>query len=231
MLYAIGDVHGELRKLHRLLQDIEQEGLRDEDRIVFVGDYVDRGHDIPGTLEFLIRFKQQRPNTVFLRGNHDQAMMDARDIYCPGRQTEKTHEDVMWWFSYGAKETLAAYGGGRRWYERVPETHWDFLASTEFEFRAAPYIFVHAGLVPPGKKWLEPVDPRLWIRDPFIDSKADFGGIVVFGHTPQDLCIPIVMPNKVGIDTGAAYGGPLTALVIDLAKPYDMAKLKFLHAN
>jgi len=231
MIFAIGDVHGELRKLHRLLQLVEQEGLTDEDRLVFVGDYIDRGPDVPGTIEFLIRLKEQRQNTVFLRGNHDQAMLHARSIYDPERTTDRTHEDVLWWWNYGGRETVAAYGGAGRWYERIPEAHWDFLDATEFEYRETPYIFVHAGLVPKGKRWSEKDDPRLWIRDSFIDSKDDFGGTVIFGHTPQDLFLPVIMANKVGIDTGAAYGGPLTALALDPGKPYDMTALKFIQAN
>ena len=235
MIYAIGDIHGELRKLHRILQLIEAEGLSPTDRLVFVGDYVDRGPDSPGVIELLIKLKEQRPNSIFLRGNHDQAMLYARDIYDPKRETKKTHEDVLWWFNYGGRETIKSYGHtpghGPHWYETVPESHWEFLEQTQMEFRESPYVFVHAGLVPPGKSWNDDEDPRLWIRDAFIDSKANFGGTVVFGHTPQDLFLPVVMANKVGIDTGAAYGGPLTALVLDPKKPYEMSKVKFLHSS
>ncbi|HWD40766.1 MAG TPA: metallophosphoesterase family protein [Fimbriimonas sp.] len=233
MIYAIGDIHGELRKLHRLVQKLETAGLKPDDRLVFIGDYVDRGPESSGVIELLIRLRDQRPNTVFLRGNHDQAMMDARDVFDPTRTTERTLDDVAWWFSYGAKETIASYPDTNpSWHQRIPPAHWEFLESTQMEYRESGYIFVHAGLVPPDEKWCEPnTDPRLWIREKFIGSKADFGGIVVFGHTPQDLFMPCVMANKVGIDTGACYGGPLTAISIDPSKPYQREKASFVNAT
>jgi serine/threonine protein phosphatase 1 len=77
---------------------------------------------------------------------------------------------------------------------------------------------VHAGVIPPGKKWkpdLPGLEPRLWIRDTFLKYKRDFPeGIVVFGHTPQLSGRPLIQRNKIGIDTAAAYGGPLTALAL-----------------
>ena len=79
--------------------------------------------------------------------------------------------------------------------------------------------------------WLQlwdeaPLDPRLWIRDIFLTSKQDFGKIVVFGHTP--LKRPIAMENKIGIDTGAAYGGKLTAAILNPAIRYDPADIDFI---
>ena len=216
------------------MQKIELSGLKDSDRLVFVGDYVDRGPDTPGVIEVLIGLGKSRPNTVFLRGNHDQAMLDARDILDPDRTSKRKLDDVLWWFSYGGRETIDSYNPCKNsgsWYRHIPESHWEFLESTELEFRESNYIFVHAGLVPPGLKWAEPEDPRMWIREPFIGSMADFGGVVIFGHTPQDLLMPCVMSNKVGIDTGAAYGGPLTAVVVDPGTPYDPDEVRFLSAS
>ncbi len=230
MIYAIGDIHGEFLKLASLLNKIEADGLAAKDRLVFIGDYVDRGPDVPGVLDLMIRLKEKRPNTVFLRGNHDQAMLDARDIYDPDREARLTKKDIVWWLEYGGRESVDSYRGSGPWYGRVPEAHWEFLASTTIEFREPPYIFVHAGLVPPGIKWNESEDARMWIRETFIGSKADFGGIVVFGHTPQDLFLPVVMDNKIGIDTGAAYGGPLTAVALDPTKPYKPEAVRFIQS-
>jgi serine/threonine protein phosphatase 1 len=231
MIYAIGDIHGELLKLAGLLDKIQSNGLGPEDRLVFLGDYVDRGPETPGVLDLMIQIRTQRPGTVFLRGNHDQAMLQAREVFDPRRTSALTKKDIVWWLDYGGRETIDSYKGGEgAWYDKVPPNHWAFLESTQFEHREGPYIFVHAGLVPPGKTWTETDDPRLWIREDFIGSKADFGGIVVFGHTPQDLFLPIVMANKIGIDTGAAYGGPLTSVVLDPHKPFDPEIVKFIHS-
>ena len=230
MIYAIGDIHGELQKLTGLMKKLDSAGLSARDRLIFVGDYVDRGRQSREVIDYLIELKQKRPDTVFLRGNHDQAMLDAREVSDPERSTDLTREDVRWWFSGGGRETIASYGNKRPWQVGVPEAHWEFLSTTQMEYVEGRYHFVHAGLLPPGSKWTEPGDPRLWIREEFIGSMADFGKVVVFGHTPQDLFFPIVMKNKIGIDTGATYGGPLTALRADVHLPYDPATVKFIHS-
>jgi serine/threonine protein phosphatase 1 len=229
MIYAIGDIHGQYSKLHALMVRIEPK-LTDKDRLLFIGDYVDRGPSSCQVIEYLIRLKEKRPNTIFLRGNHDQAMLDARDIDDPQRETDLTPEDVLWWWNCGARETLASYPDIKPWRTAVPESHWKFLESTEMEYEEGNYLFVHAGVVPPGVKWNEFGDPRLWIRDAFIKSDADFGKIVVFGHTPQDLFFPIVLENKVGIDTGAAYGGPLTAFVVSPKAKYEPKHAYFIYS-
>ena len=227
MLIAIGDVHGEVWKLRKLLQMIHELPIGDDDRLVFLGDYVDRGPEVSLTIDLLIKIQQERPNTIFLRGNHDQAMMDVRQMLDPRGTRDVNFEDVSWWFSYGGQQTMSAYGGRSRWYQRVPGDHWTFLENTQIEFREGGYIFVHAGLLPPGSRWFEQDDYRMWIRDDFLDSDADFGGVVVFGHTPSKNGLPRIEPNKIGIDTGAAYGGHLTAALLTLGHP---EKVRFLHA-
>jgi serine/threonine protein phosphatase 1 len=219
MLIAVGDIHGNVWKLRDLLTRLHELPLQEDDRLVFLGDYVDRGAEVPLTLDLLIQLKSQRPNTVFLRGNHDQAMMDVRDVVDPERETKLGYQHVSWWFQYGGRETMAGYGGGSEWYQNVPPEHWEFLQATELEHREGGYIFVHAGLLPPGKRWFDPEDPRMWIRELFLESDADFGGIVVFGHTPTRDGNPIVHANKIGIDTGAAFGGPLTAALLQPHHP------------
>lgn len=223
LLAAIGDIHGERRRLARLLRLLPKEA-----KLVFLGDYIDRGPDSAGTLDDLVNLRHERPETVFLRGNHDHLMLEAGDFFDPDLESERHYEQVTPWFGWGGTETIRSYPGEAPWYRRVPDAHWDFLEDTELEYREGPFVFVHAGLLPPGADW-EPTlawapEPRLWIRDPFLKSQHDFGARVVFGHTVQPRG-PLVEPNKIGIDTGAVFGGPLTAALLDTERP---ARVEFL---
>ena len=228
MIYAIGDIHGELAKLDAVLAQIT---LTSDDTIVFIGDYVDRGPDSFGVIN-RVRELQESWNVVTLRGNHEQMMLDAREYYTGTPKGKSLDTDfALMWFHNGADRTLASYpkNGAPHWYERIPEDHWRFLENTEMERTIGPYRFVHAGVLPMGVKWEDPaLDPRLWIREPFLLSKENFGHVVVFGHTP--LRQPLIEANKIGIDTGAAYGRQLTAVSLDPGRPYGVADVRVIQS-
>jgi serine/threonine protein phosphatase 1 len=224
VIFVVGDIHGHLEKLARVLAEVESR-RRPGDLLVFIGDFIDRGPDSPGVLSTLIQIGEETPDAVFLRGNHEQMMLDARRRFDPAYQSDEpppTFDAATLWFANGGDQTLASYDVAddelRRWWEIVPDEHWRFIESTSLEHVTERFHFVHAGLLPPGETWDGEelsLDPRLWIREPFLGSEADFGGrIVVFGHTPMPLGRPYVRPNMIGIDTGAAYGGPLTAIAL-----------------
>ena len=225
MIYAIGDIHGQVTMLRRLLAKLNALPLREEDQLVFIGDYIDRGEDSRAVIEMLLEVQEQCPNTIFLRGNHEQLLLDAHNG-APFEEDPDTgdlmfSDNMLLWLQNGGTETLDSYTGESLdaealmcWWERIPESHWQFFRETRMEYNVGPYLFVHAGILPQGASWgvghHSALDPRLWIREPFLSSRDDFGGrIVVFGHTPQDK--PLVHRNKVGIDTGAVFGGRLTA--------------------
>ena len=246
MIYAIGDIHGQLTMLRALLTKLIELPLHTDDTVVFLGDYVDRGEDARGVVETLLQWREQRPNTIFLRGNHEQLMLDAYGG--AGEETVASDSSLraqltLVWLQNGGVETLLSYAppgfqewcetvgyamlripaapladfkaSFARWLESIPQTHWEFLRATQMDYITPRYHFVHAGLLTPGKTWASEgwtIDPRLWIREPFLSSRADFDGrIVVFGHTPQRNGRPLLHRNKIGLDTGAVFGGPLTA--------------------
>lgn len=212
-VYAVGDIHGCQDKLARLLQFLDTRHIGSDETVVFLGDYIDRGPGTRNVLEALLRWKEAHPRTIFLRGNHEQMLLDARDDWL------RLGEDApyistafdRWWFNGGSR-TADSYGAtSAECMEAIPEPHWAFIRRTQFEYWEGGYHFVHAGLVPDGFTWDEPqYDPRLWIRRHFLTSRQDFGGkVVVFGHTPQledEGYRPFIRGNKIGLDTAAALG-------------------------
>jgi len=217
MLFAIGDIHGQHGKLCELL-NIMKPGR--EDKVIFIGDYIDRGPDSAGVVQTVIELAQAT-NCVYLRGNHEQMFLEARANFDPSFEGFDPDYDLRS-FTNGGAETIVSYteryGDKDRWYRKIPEEHWTFFMDTVLEHDEGDYRFVHGGYLPPGETWEGAeygLDPRLWIREPFLSSAHDFGKVIVFGHTPQYSGRPLIMKNKIGIDTAVAYGGPLTAAAID----------------
>lgn len=226
MIYAIGDIHGQHAMLLDLLETIRRRPLKSEDELVFLGDYIDRGEDSRAVLETLLALRAEHENVVFLRGNHEQLMLDARDGPPPEPSDTPGYllhsPEMITWLQNGGVDTLLNYDVSDLscWWESIPQQHWQFIRDTQLEHITEKYYFVHAGLLPPGKtwegdQWERHVDPRLWIREPFLSSRHMFDGrIVVFGHTPQRNGRPLIGRNKIGLDTGAVFGGPLTAAAL-----------------
>ncbi len=199
-LFAIGDVHGCLRKLEALLAMIDWRP--EEDTLLFIGDYVDRGDESAGVIDQVINLRLFSDRIVCLMGNHEKLFLD----YLEGR-------NVRLFLMNGGGSTLDSYGGQGA---AIPESHREFLASLLPYYETESHIFVHAGLR--DGVALAEQDPKdlFWIRDEFITSEYDHGKPVVFGHTP--LPRPLVRPNKIGIDTGAVFGGTLTCLELPAMK-------------
>ena len=224
---AIGDIHGQLQQLDEMLARLTSSYATDKVQFIFLGDYIDRGPDSRGVIERLIKFAVEYPSTVFLRGNHEQLFLDALHEM----QTVVENPDdcssleTFHWLQNGGLDTLRSYGTEdlERIPNLLPAEHLAFIQNTLFEFDAGHLYFVHAGVVPPDLTWNganEGLDARLWIREPFLSYKSSLNDkIVVFGHTPQATGRPLVHRNKIGIDTGAVYGGPLTAVAISIRTP------------
>ncbi|MEN8689641.1 MAG: metallophosphoesterase family protein [Desulfobacterales bacterium] len=198
-IYAVGDIHGCYDKLLALMEkmDIDFES----DTLVFLGDYIDRGPQSFEVVAYLADLNQRYANTIFLKGNHEQML----EKYLSG-------EDRITYLVNGGQQTLESYMNRPRpeGEPAIPSTHLEFFKSLQIYHETQKYIFVHAGLknkVPLEKQKTEDL---LWIRRRFIESKYDYGKMVVFGHTP--LHEPLLLPNKIGIDTGAVYGNRLTCV-------------------
>ncbi len=223
-IYAIGDIHGRYDLLEQLVAAIEQDvtDLPENTRVtlVFLGDYIDRGMESRQVVDFLISERLQKFETVFLMGNHEQALLQFRQDLSFGAQ----------WARYGGGETLYSYGitppkmqgpfGGtgstEAWEEtwnlfrtKLPVDHVEFYQSLTHYFSLGDYVFVHAGLRPNRSLEDQSAHDMMWIRDEFLHDAAPFEKVVVHGHTPTDEVFKDY--RRIGLDTGAYYSGQLSA--------------------
>ncbi len=198
MHYVFGDIHGCLKHLSVLFENIKSI-IKENDTLIFLGDYIDRGPGSFEVIDFLLSISRNY-NAVFLKGNHE----DMLEKYLEGI-------DSYTYLVNGGQQTLESYmnNSGDSKNPIIPE-HLDFYKNLKLYHETDNYIFVHAGLkenVSLDKQ--NPFD-LVWIRESFIYSTVDFGKRVVFGHTPFSK--PLVEENKIGIDTGAVYGRELTCV-------------------
>ncbi len=201
-IYAVGDIHGCLDQLERLLDKVQPD--LEKDILLFIGDYIDRGPDSRRVVEYVLGLQQKYPleHVVCLKGNHEAMFLN----FLQGRERE------LFLFN-GGLGTLRDYWGNNWESAReliLPPEHDRFYQELQTIYETPDYIFVHAGLKPGVPSAEQQEKDLLWIRGEFITSMEDFGRLVIFGHTPFKA--PLVMPNKIGIDTGAVYGNFLTCL-------------------
>ena len=223
-LYAIGDIHGHLGLLkaaHDLIaRDMAQHG---PGQVVHVGDLVDRGPDSKGVIDFLMEGQARGEDWVVLKGNHDR--MFSRFLNDPLEPEPGLRADLGWLHpKLGGPDTLASYGV-KKAADRpipkvhadalaaVPQAHRDFLASRPTMHLAGDCVFVHAGLRPGVPLDQQSETDLVWIRDIFLIEVDSFGPLVVHGHTAIKEATHY--GNRINIDSSAAYGGPLSAIVIE----------------
>lgn len=218
--YAIGDVHGRLDLLDRLLATIEADiAARPKRRnfLVLLGDLVDRGPASAGVIERLRTYRPGGMRTIFLAGNHEEVML----------RIFHGEEGVLpSWLKFGGAECLESYGIDSEALKRldeeaalarvkaaIPREHVAFLESFGDTFRFGDYLFVHAGIRPGVPIEEQHVKDLRWIREPFLGDAKEHGFIVVHGHTICDAVEE--KENRIGIDTGAYLSGNLTAIAIE----------------
>jgi len=220
-IYAIGDIHGRadlLRRLHQLIHEDAYQRQAPRNVVVYLGDYVDRGEASPAVIDLLLDEPLPSFESVHLKGNHEDSLLRFLDDTGVGPA----------WLLYGGAETLASYGvrpphatcrnqelerAQREFRVRLPERHRRFMAGLKLTHEEGDYLFAHAGVRPGVPLEQQQAQDLLWIRDEFLLSDAEFGKIIVHGHTITSR--PDVQRNRIGIDTGAFASGTLTSLVLE----------------
>lgn len=220
--YVVGDIHGRSKLLDLLIQDVPWDLA--SDKIVFLGDLIDRGGDAPGVVSRLIELQKHNPNVVVLRGNHEQMLLDCLD-----------YGDLQWLIpENGGLATLSAYG-----YEleslrdvsdiKIPEEHVEFFRGLPFFHEDEQAIYVHAGLIPGKHPSDTDTDVLVWTRD--LDFFKGYDGkLCFFGHTPTAF-LPregrtrrwgIYIHNGcVGIDTSGEDESPLSCVQVESFSVYQ----------
>ena len=242
--FAIGDIHGDVESLERLLRRLPP--LDGDDTLVFVGDYIDRG---PCSRE-VVAFVRELPartaaRVVALRGNHEDAWLRVIDRGWP---------EFILPQSNGCLSTLRSFLGRPAPEECEPLRNDELPALLKGTFfpadvvawmRSLPYfheddhaIYVHAGLPKGDEGFVHPAQVKtpatmLWCRDDHFFRHYK-GKLVVFGHTATELLPPELSsytpedpsdmwagPCTIGLDTGCGKGGFLTAIELPSLRVYE----------
>ena len=218
-LYVVGDIHGRADLLEQMIAKITRDldpALAKGCLTVTLGDYVDRG---PESRMVVDRLADNPFPTAFiaLKGNHEVLL--ERFLSDPST--------VQLWRNLGGLETLHSYGvdvsrvmrgtgyeeAAAALRDRLPRKHLEFLQRLGTSLSAGGYFLCHAGVRPGIPLAQQSEDDLLWVRDDFLDSRDDFGKVVVHGHTPVEA--PDIRINRINIDTGAFMTGRLTCAVLD----------------
>ena len=211
-ILAIGDLHGRADLLHKALTQVVPK--IQPVTLAFLGDYVDRGPDSSTVVNSLIKIKDQFPETIILKGNHERTLLSAiRSYYYQGNFLDN-----------GGQATLDSYGLSLKNLRDFPEKHRKFLEELPLYHETDRYIFVHAGLRPGIPLVKQKTEDLLTIREEFYNTNKPFGKMVVFGHT--FFREPLRKKNLLGIDTGAVYGNYLTCVLLPKMQFFKISSIK-----
>ncbi|RBW53278.1 metallophosphoesterase family protein [Ruegeria sp. A3M17] len=221
-IYAVGDIHGQLGMLQNVLSRIEADGGPDA-RVVFLGDYVDRGPNSREVLDLLIEGSKAGRNWVMVKGNHDRMMVRfVQDCEIADKQLPI----ILNWLNprLGGQETLASYGVEvtdndrifqvhERACAAVPPAHLDLINALPAYHQEGELLFVHAGIRPGIPLAQQSEDDLVWIRQEFLNESSPHPWLIVHGHTPVDAAEHC--GNRINLDAGAGYGRPLATAVFE----------------
>lgn len=203
---VIGDIHGCYNELKELILTLETEGEynKNTDKLIFLGDYIDRGDNSRLVIEYIRNLQKNNDNVIALMGNHEDMLLDYID-----------NADNTWTWN-GHTSTMDSYKGFDKQFRK--DVQW--IRSLPLYHEDEHFIYVHAGI--DTYKPMEKQDrfTMLWIREPFIYNTNEYHKKVIFGHTPTMSLGEGHKPvrtfiNNIDIDTGCVYGGALTALIIN----------------
>jgi serine/threonine protein phosphatase 1 len=219
--FVVGDIHGCFDELHYLIESLPLEG---GDRLVFLGDYIDRGPNSKDVVSYLLELQNKGPayEIIFLKGNHEDMLLSYLGL--------SGHHGEMFLHN-GGHATLASYGlsathrGTDDALALIPSNHLDFFKKLTQYYVMEPFLCVHAGIHPLKSLKEQSESEMLWIRNQFINSSHKLPYTILFGHTPQPQVF-YDLPYKIGLDTGLVYGNKLTCLDTEEKVLYQISRGK-----
>ncbi|HKN18378.1 MAG TPA: metallophosphoesterase family protein [Dissulfurispiraceae bacterium] len=206
---AVGDIHGCFDLLKTLIERVIRFSP-DEDMLIFMGDYIDRGKKSKEVVRYLSSLKEKLPdNVILLKGNHEDLAYNALTAPAPGKE-------MIFWRLNGGAETVISFSGIKNSREYLIP----FIESLQLYYESDTHIFVHAG-IPRGKD-LSTATPEelLWDRDFSYDGEKT----LVVGHTAKSEVSNFNHGKIICVDTGAFMTGILSAYDVINNKVYKTAE-------
>lgn len=216
-VYAVGDIHGEIEILEALMARISQDMRRSdpssERTLVFLGDYVDRGTRSREVLDYLMELDIPDCRTVFIRGNHDQEMIDfARDPVGHRR-----------WLGWGGADTLKSFGmpkmlptasddellaAGKEFDTLLGDRRRFIAQETTVWIEIGNLVLNHAGMDPDYEIEEQKEKMMLWGHPKFLEEGGPPGRWYVHGHYVHPEAA--IIGNRIAVDTGVYKTGVLS---------------------
>ncbi len=162
---------------------------------------------VAGVIDTVMNLQLRLKHRVIaLKGNHEAVAIDVAD--------GTTTPDI--WLREGGAATLRSYGVSSA--RELPSEHLAWMRSLPLRYDDGRRFFVHAGIDPEKPLDAQSDHDLIWIREPFLSDRRDHGRLIVHGHTPQSAGMPDLRSNRLNLDTGAVFGGPLTAAAFAAAQ-------------
>ncbi len=221
---VVGDIHGCHKEVKSLIRLLVEEGKYDPqcDKLIFIGDYIDRGDDPRLTVRYIRDLQDKYGDRVIpLKGNHEQMLLDFMN-----------DESISWLFN-GSGRTRLSYKG----YENEFEEDKEWMDKLPLYYEDEHFIYVHAGVDKEKPLELQPHETLLWAREDFYCNPIAYEKPIIFGHTPtmyiENSHQPLWLNGSqdIAIDTGCVYGGKLTALIIEDDKILEYCQVDKIQDN
>ena len=192
---AISDIHGCVKTFQKLVLDKIE--LSKKDTLFLLGDYINKGPDSKGVIDFIFSLQEDGYQVKCLRGNHEQYLIDALQF---------SWEEIAY-KNRGGLETLASFNA--KTVHDIPARYLDFIRSLSYYIELEKYLLIHAGLN------FDLADPfkddfsMLNIRNMEIANERIGNRTIIHGHVPttyQEIEASLSFENHhISIDAGCVY--------------------------